>query len=520
MRSSRYRSTIATLLGREKQVRSLPDGGELRVCLAYPNSYRVGMASLGFQVVRRLFARAGCRVERTFMPGAAEERGLGAAAGPLVAWESLEPPGRFELLAFSVPFELDYTNLVRMLLLSGLPPRAADRHQDHPLVIAGGAAATINPRPLSPFLDAVVLGESERPLPLLAETVSELRGDRVALLGALAELPGVYVPALHDDPESRRLEPPLLLPADIALSDAVSADAEFGESVLMEVGRGCSMGCRFCWAGWACRPPRGHDLEAMLAAVDTLPPESDRIGLIASSHFDHPQFMDLIRGLRRRGKRLAVSALRIDQLDDELLACLAESGTRSVALAPETGCESLRRRVGKRISDEQVVDAAHRVAEAGLRSLKLYFLVGLPGETAADVEAIPDLVGRIAEAAGGRLRLSLSVNIFIPKPGTPWGGEPLAAERELRRRLRRLRRGLSCLPGLEVATMAPWEAVLQTLLGRGGEELGELLLRAAEEGWSLRRLRDEAPPEWIERYVYGGGLQAGGRTAGAAEDIG
>ena len=217
---------------------------------------------------------------------------------------------------------------------------------------------------------------------------------------------------------------------------------------------------------------------------------------------------------------MTVSALRIDQLDDELLACLAESGTRSVALAPETGCESLRRRVGKRISDEQVVDAAHRVAEAGLRSLKLYFLVGLPGETAADVEAIPDLVGRIAEAAGGRLRLSLSVNIFIPKPGTPWGGEPLAAERELRRRLRRLRRGLSCLPGLEVATMAPWEAVLQTLLGRGGEELGELLLRAAEEGWSLRRLRDEAPPEWIERYVYGGGLQAGGRTAGAAEDIG
>jgi radical SAM superfamily enzyme YgiQ (UPF0313 family) len=504
MYSKAEQRRVAGLLEKERQTRRWE--GDLKLCLGYPNTYRVGMASLGFQVVRRLFGESGFQVERTFLPERVGRKGGRVKKEDLLfSWESRSPVSRFAALAFSVSFELDYLNLVRMLLMAGIPPLAEDRHQGHSLVFAGGAAVSINPRPLARFLDLAVLGESELLIPRMVKLMRSLRGDREALLGALADEPGFYLPAYHEDVDSRRGRPPDLGGSEPAMGDIISREAEFGETVLVEVGRGCSMGCRFCWAGWACRPIRSYSVEKILSAVDELPGDFDRLGLIATSHFDHPEFMELLRGLRERGKKITLSAMRADQVNREVLEYLGESGTRSLSLAPEAGTEELRRGAGKRISDDQFIRAARLVGEAGLESLKLYFLIGMPGEREVDVAAIPMLAERMAKAAGPGVKTSLSVNIFVPKPGTPWGEEPLRGEKELRRRIRLLGRELSGFPQMEVGIMAPWEAALQTLLSRGGEEVGELLLRGAREGWSNRGLIEAAPKEMVERVVYRAG---------------
>ena len=501
MAPERYHDRITKLLSLERHLSAPLDKADgPSVCLAFPNSYRVGMASLGFQAVRRLLADAGCRVERTFLPEPEEEGDV--RAGGLLAWESRRHVQRFDVLAFSVQFENDFLNLLRMLLQAGLPPRAADRHQGHPLVLAGGAAVTINPLPLAPFVDVFVFGESEKTIPQVAQTIEALKGERTALLEALAELPGVYVPSVEGEPAKERLRPPDLDSARIAMSDIVTPEAEFGETVLIEIGRGCSMGCRYCWIGWTCRPLRHHRVDGLLAAVDRLPPELDRIGIIATSHYDHPGFLEFIDGLRTRGRRITTSSLRVDEVEPRLLEYIVESGTRGVTLAPETGSDVLRRSVGKRFDNERVLRAAAMVAESGLEQLKLYFIVGLPGESDADVEAVGGLVGRIAETTAGRLKLVLSVNIFVPKPNTPFGDEALLPERELRRRLRLLRKSLAGIGDLEVSTMAPWEAVLQTLLTRGGPEVGELLLEGARMNWPDKTVVQKAPASMLDQYVF------------------
>lgn len=483
-------------------MRPLPEGGGLSVCLAYPNEYSIGMASLGFQVVRRIMSDSGCSVDRTFLPDTRDETDMRAAGMLLPAWETQRPARQFDVLAFSVPFELDFVNLVKMLLLSGIPPRSADRHQGHPLVIAGGAAVTINPSPLAAVLDAVVLGESERILPRLVELVRVHSGDRGELLRRLADERGVFVPSIHTEHDSRRIRPPELSAAEIAIADAVAANSEFGEAVLVEVGRGCSMGCRFCWAGWACRPVRAHDVEAILAAVDEVPGSFNRFGLIATSHFDNPSFLELIRGLRARGKRITISALRIDHVNEELLAALAESGTKSISLAPETGSDKLRKKIGKRFDNHQVLNAVKAVSKAGLSKLKLYFLLGLPGETDEDIDNIADLAGHVVKAAGRRLKVSLSVNFFVPKPGTPFGDEPLLEERELQRKRGRLKKDLSKIKGVGISAMAPWQAIMQTLLSRGGIEVGEYILKAASDGLTQRQFLSIVPEEVLAKYVF------------------
>lgn len=502
MASNRYHQRIRELLKRERHLRAPAAGGEaFSVCLAYPNSYKIGMASLGFQVVRRIFQHHGCRVERTFLPEPGEERELKRGGG-LAGWESLQPAGGFDVLAFSVPFENDFPNIVRMLLSAGIPPRREERHQGHPLVIAGGAAVSINPLPVSDFIDAFVLGESEGTLPQFIETVQAAKGERAALLERLAEIEGVYVPALHEDFSGRRTRPPGLTSSDIALSDIAAAEAEFGETVLIEIGRGCSMGCRFCWAGWACRPLRQHDIEEILAAVDALPRELDRIGLIATSHYDHPGFMRLIEGLRRRGKRITTSSLRVDEVEPELLAYMVEGGTRSVSIAPEAGSDALRKHIGKRFTNEQVLQAVEHIAAAGIERAKLYYIIGLPGETDSDIEAIAALTGRILEAVGGRIEIGLSVNFFVPKPSTPFGDKSIPRERELRRRIKLLRKQLAGFSELEVSSMAPWEAVVQTLFSRGGAEIGKLLMDGAAKRRPLGEFYRHIPADLLDRYVY------------------
>ena len=447
-------------------------GGKLRVALCYPNSYAVGMSNLGFQTLYRLL-NADPRVvcERAFLTdGATPPRTL----------ESDRPLGEMDVIAFSVSFEMDYPHIARMLHLAGVPLFAAERAG--PLVIAGGATLAYNPEPIAPFLDAAVIGEADLMVPALVDALTA-EGD---VLEALAAIPGVYLPARGPLPVVRLLIPHL----DDApvYTQVFTPHTEFGEMGLLQVGRGCPYGCRFCVASHVFRPLRWCSLAGLERSLDRLLPYRRRIGLIAASVTDFPEIMPLCEMILSRGGEPAPASMRADALTPELLALLARGHVRTVTLAPEAGTVALRRQVGKHLSDEAVLAAAVRIAQAGIHQLKLYFIVGLPGETAEDVAAIPALARRVAAASG--LRVSVGCSALVPKPGTPFARQPMAAEADLKRKFATIRRALR--GDIHFTHESPRWAFWQAALARGGRELAPALALIAEQ--------PDALPVWQEAF--------------------
>jgi len=448
-------------------------GGKLRVALLYPNTYAVGMSNLGFQTVYRLLnAREDVVCERAFLP---------EAIGPDTTVRTLEsdwPLSEMDVVAFSVSYELDYVHIPRLLRLGGVEPFAAQRQG--PLVIAGGATISYNPEPLAPFLDAAVIGEAEEVLTPLVDALQV--AVREESLQALAAIPGVYLPADGPAPVAR------LAVRDLNITpiynQIFTEHTEFGHMALVEVSRGCPYGCLFCVASHVYRPARWRDLDTLLPSFARGLEQRKRIGLIGASVTDHPQIVPICEEILRRGGQPSPASMRADALTDELLALLATGEVRSITLAPETGCEPLRRRVGKKLSDESLFAAAERAHRAGIPQLKLYFIVGLPGETPDDVAAIPELALRLAKETG--MRVSLGCSAFVPKPGTPFARQPMAPEREVRKKLEVIRRGLR--GRMEFTHESTRWAFWQAVLARGGRELAAPLAAIAEG--------KDTPPAW------------------------
>ncbi len=482
--------------------------GRIGVALLYPNRYAVGMSNLGFQAVYRLlnaFDDVVC--ERAFLP---EEDEPGEA--PLLTFESGRPVAAAEVVAFSLSFENDALNLVRMLARAGLAPLAADRGADHPLVVGGGVACSLNPEALAPLVDAFLLGEAECTLPAFVEVLRAER-EREARLRLLARrVPGAYVPAFYrvvhaasgeiagreplaDVPE--RIRSPIL--AELAgrppaRSAVLTPHTVFGRTVLIETGRGCRRGCRFCSAGFLYRPPRMHtdrDLdEAVAAAARHLP----QVGLVGAAVSDHPALDALCNRFAAQGVRFSFSSLRADTLSPERLAALRESGVKTATLAPEAGSERLRRVIRKGLTEEQILAAASELVAAGIPNLKLYFMLGLPTETRDDAAAIAELVKRIrhrflraSRGRGAIGTLTVSVNAFVPKPVTPFQWAAMAETAELKDRLALLERELRRVPNVRLHADVPRWAYIQALLARGDRRVGELLLHVHATGGNWRR---------------------------------
>jgi radical SAM superfamily enzyme YgiQ (UPF0313 family) len=435
--------------------------GRLRVALCYPNTYAVGMSNLALQgLYGRLNARDDVCCERAFYdPDTPDTRTV----------ESDTRLADMDVVAFTVSFEMDYPTIARMLTRGGMNPFAADR-RGGPIVLAGGAAVSTNPEPVAPFLDAVFIGEAESSLDALVDGLKgAARGDRTAL----DALPGLYRPALGRHPVSRIIEPVLSPPLTTTV---FTPHTEFGEMALIEVARGCPYGCAFCVASHGYRPARWTPGADVLAAVDALLPHRTRIGLIGASVTDHPDIIEICAGILSRGARPSPASMRADALTDDLLALLAEGGVRTVTLAPEAGTEALRRSLGKQLSDAAIMAAAMRARAAGITQVKLYFIVGLPGETEDDVRAIPALALRVAHEAG--VKVSVGSSVLVPKAGTPFARIAAPDPRIATRTLAAIRRAL----GGQLAfshESARW-AVWQTVLARGGRELAPLLARIAE----------------------------------------
>jgi radical SAM superfamily enzyme YgiQ (UPF0313 family) len=469
------------------------------VALGYPNTYFIGMSNVGFQAVYRFWNEAPDVVcERFFLPDRADRGGRES----LVTLESGTPVGDFDVVAFSITFEPDELNLISMLDAAGIPLLASQRSERHPLVLAGGPVTFLNPEPLAPFLDVIAVGEAEALLPVLT---GSLRGatSRGELLDRLEQSEGFYVPSRLDFEygadgtiASKRARsqsacvvrakmgkradlPP---PATYVLTSATEMSNKF----LVEVSRGCPTLCRFCWAGYNYLPKRSFEVERILESARAARAHTSEIGLVSTAVGAHREIVPLVQALKEMGFRISVSSLRFEDLRPELVDPLVESGEKTLAVAPEAGTDRLRFAIHKRITNREVLEKIEMVFERGVENLKLYLMIGLPGEREEDVEGIVGLVGQIRDVMmdhgrrRGRVgRVIPSINPFIPKPGTPFQWCPMASQKELHRKMRYLQREMGRMPNVEVRCKSPRQERLQALLSLGDRRLAPAMVMMA-----------------------------------------
>jgi radical SAM superfamily enzyme YgiQ (UPF0313 family) len=507
----KYRKTVSGETGTLATKR----GGRLSICLVYPNHYAVGMSNLGFQAVYALLnSSPDILCERAFLPDAKELREYEKSGSRLLSLESQRPVSDYDLIAFSVSFENDYLNIPAIFDLAGVPAFVADREGKGPLVIAGGAALMLNPEPIADFLDVVVVGEGEAILQrFLALLEGETFADRHALLEKACQLPGIYVPELYsfryDDyrvvaidhangvpPRVKRVWSPDL-DASAATSVILSPETEFSDMYLIELSRGCPHGCRFCAAGYIYLPYRQRSLESLKKDVAEGLKHRRKLGLVGAAVSDFRGIGELSRHIMECGGKVSVSSLRIDGLDDEMIEVLKASGHKTIALAPEGGSQRLRDLIGKNITEDQILAACRRLIRKDILNLRLYFIIGLPGETKADLEEMVILVSRIRgmviEAARERGRLGeiiLSVNPFVPKPFTPFQWCGMERVKSLEQKARFLQESFGRLANVRMKLESLKDAYLQALLSRGDRRLSHFLVKTHELGNWKRAARE------------------------------
>lgn len=509
-------------LAAERRTEELRQTGRFRIALGFPNSYDVGMSNLGFQWVYRLLNREDDVASERFFwePELLDRR------GPLT-YETGTPVGEFPLVAFSISWEMDYVNFLKLLPRAQIPLLREDRSDTDPIVLVGGDCARINPAPLTPYVDAFAMGDAEKLVPLLAEVLRQDAG-RDATLSRMAALRGFYVPAVHGK-DAHEAEDGKIVVQQFKAAEGVFREpphttiltpyTELSDKLLIEIARGCSEMCRFCWAAYAMAPQVRIPASRILEVAERNRRLTSRAGLIATAVGDHPEILDILEGLARLEYHVALSSIKIDAVSEELLGILVRQGEKSLAIAPEAGNERLRRVLNKKVSDEMLREKVRLIARAGFSSLKLYLQIGLPGETESDVDDLVNLVSDLREIMLeegrklGRLgTLVPSVNTFIPKPHTPFENEAVEDPDEIERKMKKLDQAFRRMPNVVFRGMPPTEALWEAYLAKMGLESGEIL-RAAAAGDSVRKLvRDHRAT--ILSVVRPGGRDAEGKMRG------
>jgi len=513
MKNWEHRERARDVLAREVGYVRKPHGGRLRVALAFPNTYYVGMSSLGFQTVYRLFNDLDDVVcERVFLPAKQELKAQLEAGTPLLTLESQTPVADFDVFAFSVSFEWDYTNVVTLLRLAGLPPRAADRNSRHPLVVIGGAVTFVNPEPLAMFADVIAAGEGELLVPTLTTTVHAAE-DREDLFRRLTTERGFYIPSFYDvhyaadgtieafEPKSGTGAPPVVKKAAVKTIDRLDPPAtsiftpetEFGSRFLIEVVRGCANLCRFCWAGYNYLPVRAFPADRILELAAQARQYSSKVGLVSIALCDHPEIERILTGLLDMGYSISPASLRLDDLTEPIVRLLRKSGERSITIAPETGSDRLRRVINKTVTNDEILAATELIFANGIDNLKLYYMIGLPTETDDDLAAIRDLTSEMRDIMlkhgrpRGRLgRIVGSVNPLIPKPGTAYQRLPMEDPALTDAKGKRLRQMLSGLDNVYFNIKSERHSYYQALLSLGDRRVASTIEAAERNGGQWR----------------------------------
>jgi len=490
-----------------------PHGGRLRVALAFPNTYFVGMSNLGFQTIYRLFNELDDVVcERVCLPPKQELQSALASGQPLLTIESGTPVRDFDVVAFSVSFEWDYTNVLSMLRLAGIPGRFEARTKHDPLVVIGGAVTFVNPEPLALFADVIAAGEGEMLVPALMSAIREA-DDRGDLLRRLAAERGFYVPSFYDvrynddgtiaafEPKPGTGAPPVVKKAAVKSTERLdppstrifTPDTEFGSRFLIEVVRGCANLCRFCWAGYNYLPVRAFPADRILELAREAKPYSNRAGLVSIALCDHPEIVRILQGLMDLGYSISPASLRLDDLTDEIVGMLHQSGERSITIAPETGSDRLRRVINKTVTNAEILDKTDLIFRSGMDNLKLYYMIGLPTENDEDLESIRDLTVQMRDIMlaharpKGRLgRIVASVNPLIPKPGTAYQWLPMEDPAITDRKGKRLRTLVADLDNVYFNIKSERHSYYQALLSLGDRRVAPAIEAAERNGGNWR----------------------------------
>jgi radical SAM superfamily enzyme YgiQ (UPF0313 family) len=509
MKARHQRDIAQDILSREVGYVRKPHANRLRVALIFPNTYFVGMSNLGFQTIYRLFNdHPDIVCERAFLPPKQELAALRDAGTRIVTLESQTPVKDFDVIAFSVSFEWDYTNVLTMLRLAGVPVRAAERDYTHPLVVIGGAVTFVNPEPLAPFADVIAAGEGE------------------ALV--LAQARGYYIPSFYDVeyeadgtiarfvPREGTGAPAVVRKAALKTTDAVdppsttifTPDTEFGSRFLVEVVRGCANLCRFCWAGYNYLPVRAFPTRRILELAQAARAHSSRAGLVSIALCDHPDIEHILRSLKDMGYSISPASLRLDDLTPTIVSLLQESGERTLTIAPETGSDRLRRVINKTVTNEEILDRAELIFSSGIESLKLYYMIGLPTEEDADLVAIRDLTMEIhavmlkhARARGRIGRIVASVNPLVPKPGTAYQWLPMERADAIERKMQRLRGLVADLDNVYFNIKSERHSYYQALLSLGDRRIAPAIELAEANGGQWRKAVADAGIDG-DFYIY------------------
>jgi|SaaInlStandDraft_2_1057019.scaffolds.fasta_scaffold09285_3 radical SAM superfamily enzyme YgiQ (UPF0313 family) len=503
----------------------------VRVLLVYPNSKDVALANLGFQRVHTLLNQiSGVECDYYSLPVGWSSDVLELDSCSMLSHEWKWSLDRFDVVAFSISFEPDYLNATLILKYFGIPLERKERSDLHPLVLAGGSAVFINPEPLADCIDAFFIGEGEG----LAEPFFKLFSEREFtdvrdLLKPAAKIPGIYVPQFYHQEyqEDRMVEfkakPEVFerverhwvkegdpdLCTHSVLHDEVST---FKDMSLMEVTRGCIWACRFCTAGFIYRPPRLPDLGLTYRSLENVLAGQGKsvstVGLVGPSVTDHPDILPLAQKIVEGGKKLSFSSLRMETLTDELVDLIQKSGQKTITVAVDGPSERMRRVINKQATDDFIVEKCKFLTEKGILHLKIYSIIGLPGETDEDIDHFIVLVERVMKTyvstcsqRGNIGQVTIGLSPLIPKPGTPFQWHPMESVQSLKKKFMKVRKALGRLPHIKLSFGSPNEAYLQTYLSRGDRRVLSFFRTYLSNGHDVKKALAVSSPS-PDLFVY------------------
>ncbi len=516
MKSQKNKNDFNLLKKENNLLISNTQSGDIKVGIVYPNSYWIGMSNLGFQTIYKLW-----REEKRFFADRAYYTNSKKENKGIKLFESKKPLGSLDLLGISLSFEEDYIRAIEILKEAFLDLdiskkialgedsafRLEETKLKRPFFLAGGTAVSINPEPLAPFFDAIVIGEAEELLKEFNEVFIKSFDKNLSykeLLKSLSSIEGVYVPKFYNvsyfdsfkiknvkklyDKAPDRVNKRFIKNLDSYSASSVieTKDTEFSSKFLLETSRGCETGCRFCVASYAYRPVRRRKYKTLTSLLDKYLKYFKSAGFVGASVSSHPELLKLFNYVNKTSnKNSSLSSLMTHKVTKNFSDTLTSSGYKSVALAPETGSEELRFKMGKKILNSEILKASRLLVSSGVRNIKLYFMVTLPAETIEDVYKIGELVDKIRKEAleeGLKCKpnpiapnINVSLNPFIPKPWTPLSRHGMSSLAEIKKRINIVKKDINKLPNCNIKVESPRKSYIQAVYSRGDRRLGFLL---------------------------------------------